>query len=420
MLSVEQNERLTRVEAGSPMGTLLRRYWHPVSTTGMLRDDPVQPIRLLGEHLTLFRDRSGRLGLIGQRCAHRRVDLKWGIPQRDGLRCPYHGWTYDADGRCILQPAEPEGSRFGEKVRLDAYPVQELGGLVWAYLGPAPVPLVPRWLALVAENALRHVSWTEVPCNWLQCMENSVDPVHAEHLHGHLWEYVVERHGFALPGTPEQIARGKRRHARVSFERSEHGILKRRLFEGQSEDADDWVHGHPLVFPNTVMLGWPGLYQIEIRVPRDDVSTWSLIYQAYVPGNGIAAPHQEYLPTFEAPIKEVPDYIGGQDAVVWADQGPVMDRSREMLASSDRGLIMYRRMLEEQLRIVEDGGDPLNTFRDPAANVLLGREHGPPRSYEPGAVRLRTSGPDSPIMDRIDRLMTASAQAASGRTGACP
>lgn len=413
MLTEQQNARLTQVSAGTPMGQLMRRYWHPVSTTGLLKDNPVQPVKLLGESLTLFQDRSGKLGLVGQRCAHRRVDLKWGIPQADGLRCAYHGWTYNSEGQCVGQPSEPDESRFKDKVKLLSYPVQELGGLVWAYLGPSPAPLIPRWRPLVIENALRHVAWTEIPCNWLQCMENSVDPVHAEHLHGYLWEYIVERHGFEVPGTMEQISRGKRRHVKTAFEQNEYGILKRRLFEGQHEgEAADWIHGHPLVFPNAVTLGGPGLYQIEIRVPRDDYSTWSLIYQTYVPGHGVMTPLQDYLPTFEAPITDVPDYIAGQDMAVWSDQGAILDRSREMLGETDKGLILYRRMLEDQIRVVEGGDDPINTFRNPEANTVLGREHEAVGSYDSGTVRLRTSGPYSPIMNQLDQIMIEAAEAA--------
>ena len=165
------------------------------------------------------------------------------------------------------------------------------------------------------------------------------------------------------------------------------------------------------MFPNSVTLGGPGLYQIEIRVPRDDASTWSLIYQTYAPGAGVSAPQQEFLPTFEARITDVPDYIAGQDMAVWADQGVVMDRTLERLGDTDRGLIMYRKMLEEQMQVVQDGGDPLNTFRDPASNAVLGREHGPVELYHPGAVRLRTSGPYSPIMDDLDRIMVEAAAA---------
>src|SRR5919201_300587 len=153
MLKPEENERLTRVGPGTPMGDLLRRYWQPIAVTGELANNPVKPVRILGEDLTLFRARGGHLGLIGQRCAHRLVDLRCGIPTQDGLKCAYHGWTYDPTGQCIDQPAESPEHRFKERVRLRSYPVQELGGLVWAYLGPQPPPLIPRWFPLVAESA---------------------------------------------------------------------------------------------------------------------------------------------------------------------------------------------------------------------------------------------------------------------------
>ena len=291
-------------------------------------------------------------------------------------------------------PSEPNASTFAAKVKLDAYPVEELGGLIWAYLGPAPAPLVPNWRPLVVEGAFRHVAVSTIPCNWLQCMENSVDPIHAEHLHGYLWEYVIERHGYTLSGTPEQVKRGMRKHVKTEYETYDHGIIKRRLFEGGAEDSLDWLHGHPLVFPNSVMLGGPGLYQMEVRVPVDNTTTWSIIYQAYVPGHGVQVPEQLFIPTFNAPLSDVPDYIGAQDMVVWRDQGEIMDRSRERLGDSDRGLILYRRMLEEQMKVVEDDGEPINVFRDPAENQDLGPsawDYGPTQDHQRGAVYLRTS-----------------------------
>ncbi|MEE8519699.1 MAG: Rieske 2Fe-2S domain-containing protein, partial [Dehalococcoidia bacterium] len=138
MLSTEANERLTKVGPGTPMGELMRRYWHPVATTYELAQDPVRAVRILGESLTLFRDRSGSLGLVAQRCGHRGVDLRHGMPQEHGIRCPYHGWMYDATGQCIDQPAEDPEHGFKDKVKILAYPVEEMGGLIWAYLGPAP------------------------------------------------------------------------------------------------------------------------------------------------------------------------------------------------------------------------------------------------------------------------------------------
>src|SRR3979411_719331 len=138
MLKQEENERFARGGPGTPRGDLLRRYWMPVAVTGELDRNPVKPVRILGEDLTLYRDRSGGLGLIGQRCAHRLVDLRCGIPTQNGLKCPYHGWAYTAEGQCIDQPAEPPGSTFYEKVKLQAYPVQDRVGRGWAASATRP------------------------------------------------------------------------------------------------------------------------------------------------------------------------------------------------------------------------------------------------------------------------------------------
>ena len=172
MLSVQANQELTQVSQGTPMGVLMRRYWHPVAATAELDERPTKPVRLLGEDLVLYRDKSGTLGLIDRFCPHRRVDLSYGIPEEHGLRCMYHGWMMDETGQCIEQPFEetvhPDG-RFKEKVKIAGYPVQELGGLIFAYLGPQPTPLLPRWEQLTWDNAVREVCISELPCNWLQC-----------------------------------------------------------------------------------------------------------------------------------------------------------------------------------------------------------------------------------------------------------
>mgnify|MGYP001189688846 CR=1 FL=1 len=206
MLSAQDNERLTRVTRGTPMGELMRRYWQPVAITSELKSRRAMPVRILGEDLVLYEDRSGTYGLIGRFCPHRRVDLSYGIPEEHGLRCMYHGWMMNETGQCIEQPFEetvhPDG-RFKEKVRVDAYPVQELGGLMWAYLGPQPVPLLPRWDLLVWDNVLRDIGTTMLPCNWLQCMENSLDPVHTEWLHVYQTNHVLEREGSIPAMAPE-------------------------------------------------------------------------------------------------------------------------------------------------------------------------------------------------------------------------
>ena len=143
MLSTQENAELTQVGPGTPMGDLMRRYWHPIAATAELDERPTKAVRLMGEDLVLYRDKSGTLGLIERACPHRRVDLSYGIPEEHGLRCMYHGWMMDETGQCIEQPFEetvhPDG-RFKEKVKIAGYPVQEMAGLVFAYMGPQPTP----------------------------------------------------------------------------------------------------------------------------------------------------------------------------------------------------------------------------------------------------------------------------------------
>ncbi len=226
VLTVEENERLTRVGPGTPMGHLMRRYWQPIVAVSQMETHATRPIRLLGENLVLYKDRQGRLGLIGDRCPHRKVNMIYGIPDEEGLRCPYHGWLFNHEGRCLEQPyekAEDPAELFKDKVCTTAYPVQELGGLIFAYLGPEPVPLLPRWDLLVWDNVYRDIGMAVLPCNWLQIMENSVDPVHAEWLHGHFVNYVWER-----LEQPERI-RHIPAHELIGFDVFEYGIIKRRI-----------------------------------------------------------------------------------------------------------------------------------------------------------------------------------------------
>ena len=416
MLRPEENERLTRVGPGTPMGELMRRYWQPIAATGELDENPVRPIRILGEDLTLFRDRSGRLGLIGQRCAHRLVDLRAGIPRQNGLECPYHGWLYDTDGQCLAQPAESPDSRFHEKVKLDSYPVEELGGLIWAYLGPQPAPLVPRWFPLVAENAFRHVGTTMLPCNWLQCMENSMDSVHTEYLHGYLWEYVRERLGDVDEVKDAEIKRFTKHHLKTRFERFEHGFRKYRLIEGDDETkANGWVIGNPLVFPYFVLIGTPGRYEMQIRVPIDDVTTRHLSYQVFLPGEWYDVEPQKSVPAFDVPIEELPDYVLGQDMLAWPLQGAIVDRSQERLGESDKGLIMFRRLLMEQMDVVAAGGEPMNVFRDPAQNECLDLpipNYVGAKGYRKGMLVAVTTGTHCPWLDEVDDMMARAADAA--------
>src|SRR5215213_5557608 len=172
MISQEDNERLTQIKAGTPVGDLLRRYWYPIAAVSELARHPTKSVKVLGEELVLFKDPQGKLGLIDAYCAHRRANLVYGMPEADGLRCPYHGWMYDRAGQCVEQPFEETLHKcFKEKIKLTHYLAEELGGLIFGYLGPQPAPLVPRWDLLVEEQHWREIGYTMTGCNWLQTVE---------------------------------------------------------------------------------------------------------------------------------------------------------------------------------------------------------------------------------------------------------
>jgi 5,5'-dehydrodivanillate O-demethylase len=380
-LTVEENERLTRVGPGTPGGEMMRRYWHPVAVTVALEENPVMPVRILGEDLTLFRDRSGKLGLVGQRCAHRLVDMRFGIPEDNGLRCPYHGWAYDSTGQCIETPLESPNSRLRERISIGGYPVEELGGLIWAYLGPDPVPLLPRWDLFVRSDGFRQIIAHQLPCNWLQAMENRGDHGHAIYLHGRLHQYALERQGRLTdderPRYNATMKRQAERLARGAYERyrsipNEFGMTKARLDFDQDESAASWNLGtNPILFPYQLAFGPQRQIRrsYQLGVPIDDTHTWHIAYSCFVFPEGVELPKQDSVPYAEVPLKDengeyVLDYVLGQDMVAWYSQGEITDRSRETLASTDVCIEDYRALLASQIDKVERGEVPMNVFFD--------------------------------------------------------
>jgi 5,5'-dehydrodivanillate O-demethylase len=395
MLTTEQNERYTQVGPSTPCGDMMRRYWHPVAALSQMQDKSTMKVRLLGEDLVLYKDKSGTFGLIEPHCAHRRMDMIFGIPEDRGLRCPYHGWLYDETGQCTEQPyeeTEDPQSRFKDKVKMKAYPVQHLSGLLFAYLGPAPAPLLPMWDVFTTEGVVRDIGYTELECNWLQCQENSLDPVHAEWLHVAWANYIREQSGEVGE------MRTRRLHAKIDFDAFEYGIYKRRVYEGGSEDDTEYKEGHPIVFPNMLRQGTDGFAMaqqavtegnwatfqgpaFQIRTPIDDHTTghWWIACYMRLPGETDQKP--EEIPFYTPPnnyldVQGQPNWDGlvsnsAQDPAAWVTQGPVVDRTLENLGRSDKGIILFRKMLDENIRTVEDGGDPICTFRDPDTNKYI-------------------------------------------------
>jgi len=367
MLPQDTNERLTQVGRGTPGGDLLRRYWWPVAVSGEVENETVIAVRLMGEDLALYRTESGKLGLMAQRCAHRGASLVYGIPEEDGLRCPYHGWRYSPDGQCNETPGEPADSTFKEKVCIAAYPVQELGGLVFAYLGPMPAPLLPRWDVLARDDLKREVGITHLPINWLALAENQMDPYHLDYLHTRYMNYVMKKQGKAPVST-------ERRHLEIAFDMWELGIMKRRLLEGDDpETSEEWLVGHPLLFPNTLALGGERP-RLGYRVPVDDTNI--IVYSMFtVPGKD-GEPRSQGSSFYEIPYKHGDGSLNvetvlGTDFMACVTQGEIPDREGERLGTTDRGIILYRRLLNEQIDKVERGEDPMGVIRDPARNTPM-------------------------------------------------
>ena len=413
MLANEINDTLTRVGPGTRMGALLRRYWYPIAATADLEKKWTKRVRLLGEDLVLFKDRLGRFGLIEERCPHRRASFAYGIPTEEGIRCPYHGWHMDHLGRCVDQPNEPNPSALKGKRMTAGYRVEELGGMIWAYMGPEPAPILPRFDGFVAERSIRHIGRAIIPVNWLQIMENSVDPIHTEWLHGKHYEFLKEEEGIKVAIS--------RHHLKVAFDEFEFGIIKRRLLEGQSEESDDWRVGHPLVFPNMLSVGNGNddskTFSFQIRTPIDDTHTLHLWFTAYVPPKSIEVPAHllERVPVYEVPFldengEHIVDYVDGEDIMAWVTQGPIADRSGESLGTTDAGVIMLRRMLQRELEKIERDEDPIGVLRGPRGNdpIALPVERNKHHFSDGFAARtMRTQSRYSPISDEVIALFTA-------------
>jgi 5,5'-dehydrodivanillate O-demethylase oxygenase subunit len=365
MLRTEENRELMQVGAGTPMGELMRRYWHPIAAVAELEDHPTKPVRLLGEDLVLYKDKSGTYGLLDLRCPHRRADLSYGFVEEHGLRCNYHGWQFDETGACTHQPYEETAhpdARFKERVRTGAYRAEATAGLIWAYLGPDPAPLVPNWEPFTWENGFVQIVFTEVPCNWFQCQENSIDPVHFEWLHTN-WSKALRNDDGPRPPT----------HLRVGFDEFEYGFVYRRIMEGQSENDPLWTIGRVCLWPHALFTGT----HFEWRVPIDDENTLSVGWFFERVPKEREPFTQERIPYWNSPIKDeatgrwITSHIMNQDFVAWVGQGTLADRSKERLGESDRGIIMMRQRMQEQARLVADGGEPKATVRDEALNECI-------------------------------------------------
>ena len=347
---------LTQVGPGTPGGEYLRRFWQPVAFVRDL-ERPLR-VRILGEDLVVFRDGGGQIGVLHLHCAHRGTSLEFGIPLDRGIRCCYHGWAFDVDGRCLETPGEPRGSRLKERVWQGAYPAMEFTGLVFAYLGPPERrPAFPIFDSYdVPGHRLMPAAKFTLPCNWLQVKDNSMDPVHTAFLHALSSGYqfteafgVVPELDWALTEAGMAYIATRRAGDLVWIRVCDFIPPNIHQFTREIEEATA-----PKPTSRPVIIRW--------AVPDDDTHTTNFELAQVDLAWGLT-PEQVALPSFgqsgDRPYAERQRHPADFDAQ--SSQRPVAVHALEHLASTDRGVIMLRGIVRDGIRAVASGGDPFGT-----------------------------------------------------------
>jgi phthalate 4,5-dioxygenase oxygenase subunit len=387
MLSKAQNDLLTQTGPGTPCGKLLRSYWQPIAAAEEIPPGGAPlPIRIMSEDLVLFRDDKERLGLIGQHCPHRGTDLSYGRVEDGGLRCLYHGWLFDIHGKCLDQPAEPKDKKFCHKIRHPAYPVQEKGGCIWAYLGEGEPPLIPDFEFLTVPEPNRLTFRVLLECNWLQGLEG-FDPVHTTYLH----RRAVGSRSIRSAGADVRALRGIEA-PEVSIESAEFGM--RVFVVHKSPNGRKYVRINNYVYPcgttPSTSTGDAG-YQGRWYVPRDDHSHYSFEFfcrhaepldkealrkfraeNVAADNRHVRRPGNRYLQN-RAELKEkdgnfsgMGDYFAAQDAFAIETQGTIRDREQEQIGSTDIVVTAMRSQLLKAIKQMESGGGAPGQVRDAA------------------------------------------------------
>lgn len=383
MLSREENELLTRTGRGTPAGELLRRYWQPVALLQELpKGGAPLPVRIFGEDLVLFRpDAAGgkhqeQPGLLGLHCSHRGADLSYGRLEDGGLRCIYHGWLYDVQGRCLEQPGEPPGSTFHDRIQHLAYPCREVGSLILTYMGPGEPPLIPAYDFLRAPRGYQAASKIFHECNYLQGNEGNIDPAHNAFLHG-------------------RIGRESDRSPSIEPEETEFGLHIRRV--RQVTPSKTVLSTSNFILPN--LTAFPGGgendgYSVNWHVPIDDEHHWkyAVRFRRDAPldqdgyWQGLSEITDDYRPIrnktnrylqdreemWEYSFSGLGDGFQAQDACAVEGAGPIQDRTHEHLGSSDRAIMAARKLLLRAILDLQEGREPKNVVRDPARNRFPG------------------------------------------------
>jgi phthalate 4,5-dioxygenase oxygenase subunit len=386
MISAEQNDLITRVGAGTPAGTLLRNYWQPVALAEELDGPrPLKAVQLMGQHFVLFRDETGQLGLLDRDCPHRGADLAYGRLENGGVRCAFHGWLFDAKGKCLETPAEPAGSKLCTRIQQGAYPVVEKAGVIFAYIGEGEPPAFPEFDCFVAPGTHTFAFKGLWECNWLQALEVGMDPAHASFLHRFYEdEDTSESYGKQFRGASADsdlaITKVLREYDRpdIQVQPAPFGMrltTLRKLTEEQTH-----VRVTNVVFPQAFVIPMSTEMTIsQWHVPVDDHNCyWYAIFTSFTGPVDKEQMRAQRLETIELPqylskknkrnsygysVEEQLNktYTGmGMDINVhdqWAceSMGAIQDRTREHLGTTDKGIIAYRRMLVQAIDAAQNG-----------------------------------------------------------------
>lgn len=362
VISLPPEDLLHRVGPGTPCGEYLRRFWHPIFLSSMLKDLPVK-IRRFGEDLVIFRDGSGRLGLVHANCSHRNTSLEYGIIEKHGIRCCYHGWHYDIDGTILETPGEPESSKLKKRVFHGAYPLVEVKGLIFAYMGPSDkIPAFPMFDTMDLPGDEMIPALIPNPCNWQQVAENSIDPYHVVFLHSRVSGIQFQNEFQIMP-------------VFNYFERP-NGV-----FYTSARRLDDkiWIRVHDHLVPNFSQNG--GMFtqgnQEELYFARTGLTRWivpvddeNCLYIAYRHFNeetdplGLGRREQVgynsidfYGQTDQRSYNEAQVSPGDYEA--WVGQGAITVHDRENLGYTDQGVSMYRRRLRNEIQQLQKGIEPM-------------------------------------------------------------
>ncbi|MFZ9553900.1 MAG: Rieske 2Fe-2S domain-containing protein [Limnohabitans sp.] len=416
-MKADLNERITRIGPGTPCGQLMRQYWQPVALVDEFNPAldppmairPVKPVRLLGQDLVLFKNANGEYGLLDRDCPHRGADLSFGRHEGDGLRCPFHGWKFDAQGRCTDTPAEPSGSTLCRHIQQRSYPLIERSGVLFAWLGdagstPPPLPALDCLTAPASHTFAFKGLWH---CNWLQAFEVGIDPAHTSFLHRFFTDESLDNtYGRQFRAASAGDVGGERwPMSRVMRESALPDIRAQALPYGMQlttlrvlNETLTHVRVTHAIFPHTFVIPLSETMTItQMHVPVDDTRTyWVSIFTSF------AGPvDKETMRNQRLPYVTLPDYIPksgrhnhwgfnpeeqktrtylgmGEDDINVHDQwacesmGPIQDRTREHLGTSDRAIMLNRRLLQQAIDDVQAGRPPLGMAQADVAATRLG------------------------------------------------